>query len=126
MGEQMKLIDTLNRLILGRLRRAKPHLSMAGNTLIVGEEQFSLPEVKTIIAYNADIYGGTVVTLVLTFSIGKSVTIHQHDEVWDELIRLLDQLSLTRITSKEWLTTVMAQNEKQSPVVLCGGSTHKL
>ena len=109
----MSIVDRINRLILKRLRGEPQQARIVADDLVLDGQTLPLRGLKGVIAYEADIYAGTVIALALSFSNGRSVTVTQEDNCWNDLTSALDRLQLTTVPSRIWLTKIMAGSDKQ-------------
>jgi len=114
----MSIVDRINRLIVARLRRRRARPSLMGDQLVEGSRSFPLTELVGVIAYEQDIYLGSVVALALAFRGGRSLNVTQEDACWDDLVAALDRLGVTNAPSGEWLARLLAGEGGEEPIVL--------
>jgi hypothetical protein len=120
MDALVSMIDQINRLFLGWLRRPEPAVSIAGDTLVLGDRPLPLRELLGVVAHEVDVYAGAVIALTLSFPGGVTVTTTQEDACWDDLLAALDRLGLTTRPSREWLVELIA-SERRRPAILLRG-----
>jgi hypothetical protein len=113
----MNLVDSINRLLLKRLRRSRTQLSVNGDGLAVDDAAIPLPSLAGAVAFNADVYVREVAALALIFGDGRTYTVIQQDVCWNDLVAALDRLKLTASPSSDWLTALSAGNQ---PIILRG------
>jgi hypothetical protein len=121
----MSVIDGINRVLLGWLRRRQSRPCVIGNVMIVGNQRFELVDLAGAVAYEADVYAGLVIALTLTFRGGRTVTVSQQDDCWNDLLAALDRLEQTSVPSREWLVRLVAADTRGQPIVLQGQHTIK-
>lgn len=115
----MSIVDKINQLFVGRLRHDQATPAIVGDALVVGPDTFDLARAAGVVAYEADVHAGAIITLTLSFEDGRSVSLTQQDACWNDLIAELDRLRLTAVPSREWLTAMIA-GEAPQPMVLRG------
>jgi hypothetical protein len=107
----MSLVDWVNKRIIARIRHAaKPVL--IGDEIILKNTHFALKDATDIVAYEADIYSGSIICLLLSFPGGKLVNVNQEDECWNDLVAALDRLGLTQTQSPEWILQMLSGTQK--------------
>lgn len=114
----MSIVDRINRLILARLRRRRARPSLMGDRLVEKSRSFPLTELVGVIAYEEDIYLGSVISLALAFRDGRSLNVTEEDACWDDLVAVLDRLGVTNAPSGEWLARLAAGEAGKEPIVL--------
>ncbi len=114
----MSIVDRINQLVLGRLRRPRARLAVAGEALLVDDHAYPLPELAGLVAYEADVYAGLLIALALSFGGGRTFTVTQEDACWNDLLAALDRLKLTTMPSREWLTAMVAGGGQKQPMVV--------
>ncbi len=103
----MSLVDWVNRRVIAFMRRGgKPVL--AGGRIVVEGLGYALEDATGIAAYEADVYAGRLVCLLLTFADGKLIRVSQEDACWNDLVAALDRLGLTRVPSSEWILQLIS------------------
>ncbi|MDE2318233.1 MAG: hypothetical protein KGK02_00875 [Rhodospirillales bacterium] len=114
----MSLVELVNKRIIAWIRRdAKPVL--VGDEIILKNARLALKDSTDIVAYEADIYAGGIICLLLSFPGGKLVNVNQEDACWNDLLAALDRLGLTQPQSPEWILQILSCTRK-APVPLRG------
>ena len=114
----MSLVDWINKRLTAWIRRdAKPVL--VGDEIILKNARLALKDATDIVAYEADIYAGGIICLLLSFPGGSLVNVNQEDACWNDLVAALDRLGLTQPQSPEWISQVLSGTQK-APVALRG------
>lgn len=116
----MRLVDSINDLVLGKLRGNRLSPLLDGDDIVVGGERLPLRNVVGIVAYDADIHAGTIPVLTLSFPGGQTVAVNHEDVTWMPIVAALDRLTLTSKPSAEWLTALIAGQSIDGALVLRG------
>jgi hypothetical protein len=107
----MTFVNWINKLIVARIRRdAQPVL--VGDEIIVKGARFALKDATDIVAYERDIYAGSLICLLLSFADKKLINVNQEDACWNDLVTALDRLALTKPGSSEWIPQVISGVQK--------------
>ncbi len=112
----MSLVDWVNRQLTNFMRReVKPVL--AGDEIVVKGKRYALEDATGIAAYEADVYAGWLVCLLLSFADGTLIRVNQDDAWWNDLLAALDRLGLTKVPSSEWMVQIIS-GVQNTPIAL--------